>query len=59
MFDDSIIQDIAAEQEQDMREVGVTMAAWGYRTKRYGEGEKTAKSRARGLKTREDDDRRP
>lgn len=29
MFDDSIIQDTAAEKEQDMREVGVTMAAWG------------------------------
>lgn len=28
-YDDSIIQDVAAEKEQDMREVGVTMAAWG------------------------------
>lgn len=32
-----------------MREVGVTMAAWGYRAKWYGEDEKTAKARARGL----------
>lgn len=30
-FDDSIIQDTAAEKEQDMREVGVTMSAWEYR----------------------------
>lgn len=49
MFDDSIIQDTAAEKEQDMREVGVTMAAWGHRAKWYGEDEKTAKARARGL----------
>ena len=28
MFDDSIIQDTAAEKEQDMREVGVAMTAW-------------------------------
>ena len=28
-YDDSIIQDTAAEKEQDMCEVGVTMAAWG------------------------------
>ena len=32
-----------------MREVGVIMAAWEYRVKRYGEDEKTAKDRARGL----------
>lgn len=48
-YDDSIIQDVAAEKEQDMREVGVTMAAWEYRQKWYGEDEKTAKARARGL----------
>ncbi|MDO4807925.1 MAG: hypothetical protein Q4A07_11855 [Coriobacteriales bacterium] len=48
-FDDSIIQDTAAEKEQDMREVGVTMGAWEYRAKWYGEDEKTAKARARGL----------
>ena len=58
-YDDSIVQDTAAEKEQDMREVGVTMAAWEYRQKWYGEDEKTAKSRARDLKTREDDERRP
>ncbi len=48
-FDDSIIQDTVAEKEQDMREVGVTMNAWEYRVKWYGEDEKTAKARARGL----------
>ena len=49
MFDDSIIQDVAAEKAQDMAEVGVTMNAWEYRAKWYGEDEKTAKARARGL----------
>ena len=49
MFDDSIIQDTATEKEQDMREVGVTMAAWGDRAKWYGEDEKTAKARAQEL----------
>lgn len=49
-YDDSIIQNVAAEKEKDMREVGVTMAAWGYRAKWYGEDERTAKARARGLK---------
>ena len=58
-YDDSIIQDTAAEKAQDMAEVGVTMHPWEYRQKWYGEDEKTAKSRARGLKTREDDERRP
>ena len=48
-YDDSIVQDTAAEKEQDMREVGVTMNAWEYRQKWYGEDEKTAKARARGL----------
>lgn len=45
-YDDSIVQDTAAEKEQDMREVGVTMAAWEYRAKWYGEDEKTARARA-------------
>lgn len=45
-YDDSIIQDTAAEKEQDMREVGVTMAAWGYRVKWYGEEESVARARA-------------
>lgn len=49
MYDDSIIQDVAAEKAQDMAEVGVTMHAWEYRVKWYGEDEKTAKARARGL----------
>ena len=46
MYDDSIIQDVAAEKAQDMAEVGVTMNAWEYRAKWYGEDEKTAKARA-------------
>ncbi|WP_417118860.1 hypothetical protein [Olsenella phocaeensis] len=50
MFDDSIVTDTAAEKAQDMAEVGVTMNAWEYRVKWYGEDEKTAKARARGLK---------
>ncbi len=45
-FDDSIIQDTAAEKEQDMREVGVAMAAWEYRSKWYGEEESVARARA-------------
>ena len=49
MFDDSIIQDVAAEKAQDMAEVGVTLNAWEYRMKWLGEDEKTAKARARGL----------
>lgn len=48
-YDDSIIQDVAAEKAQDMAEVGVTMNAWKCRQKWYGEDEKTAKARARGL----------
>lgn len=48
-YDDSIIQDVAAEKAQDMAEVGVTMAAWEYRAKWYGEDEKTARFRARGI----------
>ncbi len=45
-YDDSIIQDTAAEKEQDMREVGVTMAVWEYRAKWYGEEESVARARA-------------
>lgn len=45
-FDDSIIQDTAAEKEQDMREVGVTMSAWEYRMRWYGEEESVARERA-------------
>ena len=45
-FDDSIIQDMGAEKARDMREVGVTMAAWEYRVRWYGEDEKTARARA-------------
>ena len=49
VFDDSIVQDTDAEKQRDMREVGVTMAVWEYRTKWYGEDEATAKERARGI----------
>lgn len=45
-FDDSIIQDTAAEKEQDMREVGVTMGTWEYRMRWYGEEESVARTRA-------------
>lgn len=45
-FDDSIIQDTDAEKARDMREVGVTMAAWEYRMRWYGEDEKTARAHA-------------
>ncbi len=45
-FDDFIIQDTAAEKEQDMREVGVTMSAWEYRMRWYGEEESVARTRA-------------
>ena len=52
-YDDSIIQDVAAEKEQDMREVGVTMNAWEYRMKWYGEDEETAKERVGDFKKAE------
>ena len=42
MLDDSIVTDTAAENEQDMLEVGVTMQPWEYRCKWYGEDEPTA-----------------
>lgn len=45
-FDDSIIQDTAAEKAQDMQEVGVTMGAWEYRMRWYGEEESVARARA-------------
>ena len=45
-YDDSIIQDTAAEKAQDMAEVGVTMAAWEYRCRWYGEDEAVARARA-------------
>ena len=48
-YDDSIIQDTVAEKAQDMAEVGVTMNAWEYRTKWYGEDEKAAKVRTNEL----------
>lgn len=46
MYDDSIIQDTAAEKAQDMAEVGVTLNAWEYRMKWLGEDETTARKRA-------------
>ena len=48
-FDDSIITDTAAEKEQDMREVGVTMAVWEYRHKWYGEDEAKVKEMASSI----------
>lgn len=56
LFDGSIISDTAAEKAQDMAEVGVTMHAWEYRMKWYGEDEKTAKARADGLKDKQSED---
>ena len=49
LFDDSIISDTAAVKAQDMAEVGVTMHAWEYRMKWYGEDAKAAKARAQAL----------
>lgn len=49
MFDDSIIQDVSAEKAQDMAEVGVTMNAWEYRAKWYGEDGPTVRSRAENI----------
>lgn len=46
LFDDSIITDTAAEKEQDMREVGITMAPFEYRMKWYSEDEPTARRMA-------------
>ena len=51
-FDDSIIQDTAAEKEQDMKEVGVTMSAWEYRMRWYGEEESIARARAAEVGTK-------
>ncbi len=45
-YDDSIVQDVAAEKEQDMREVGVSMAAWEYRRQWYSGEEADARARA-------------
>ncbi|MDN0056573.1 hypothetical protein [Collinsella ihumii] len=43
-FDDSIVQDTAAEKKQDMAEVAAgLMQAWEYRVKWYGEDEETAR----------------
>ena len=45
-FDDSIIQDTAAEKAQDMAEVGVTLNPFEYRMRWMGEDEATARARA-------------
>ena len=50
-FDDSIIQDTAAEKAQDMQEVGVTMNAYEYRMRWMGEDEATARARAAEIGT--------
>jgi hypothetical protein len=50
-YDDSIIQDTAAEKEQDMKEVGVTLSPWEYRMRWYGEEESIARARAAEIGT--------
>ena len=50
-YDDSIVQDTAAEKEQDMKEVGVTMSVAEFRMKWYGEDEATARARASEIGT--------
>ena len=45
-FDDSIVQDTAAEKAQDMQEVGVTLNPYEYRMRWMGEDEATARARA-------------
>ena len=50
-FDDSIVQDTDAEKARDMKEVGVTMAAWEYRVRWYGEEEGVARARAAEIGT--------
>ena len=57
MYEDSIIQDVAVEKAQDTVEVGVTMNAWEYRAKWYGEDEKTAKAQERGQKQNKDSEK--
>lgn len=47
-FDDSIITDTETEKKQDLSEVGVTLNAWEYRVKWYGEDEETAKANVPG-----------
>lgn len=53
-FDDSIIEDTATEKANDLAEVGVTMNAWEYRAKWYGEDEETAKANVPGATTAPD-----
>lgn len=50
-FDDSIIQDTAAEKAQDMAEVGITLNPWEYRMRWLGEDEATARARAAEIGT--------
>ncbi|MBP3883983.1 MAG: hypothetical protein J6D54_03470 [Olsenella sp.] len=50
-FDDSIIQDTAAEKAQDMSEVGVTLNPFEYRMRWYSEDEQTARARAAEIGT--------
>ncbi|ANE22421.1 hypothetical protein AAY81_03990 [Denitrobacterium detoxificans] len=47
-FDDSIIQDTAAEKAQDMAELNVTLNPWEFRMKWYGEDEATARANVPG-----------
>ena len=51
LFDDSIIQDTAAEKAQDMAEIAAgLLRPWEYRVKWLGEDEKTAKARAKDFR---------
>ncbi|MEY8460129.1 hypothetical protein AALA69_03245 [Eggerthellaceae bacterium 24-137] len=43
-FDDSIIQDTAAEKAQDLAELDLTLNDWEYRMKWYNEDEETARA---------------
>ena len=51
MSTEDTIQDTAAKKERDMREVGVTMGAWEYRMRWYGEEESVARARAAEIGT--------
>lgn len=50
-YDDSIIQDTAAEKAQDMAEAGATLNPWEYRMRWLGEDESTARARAAEIGT--------
>ena len=55
-FDDSIIQDTAAEKSQDLAELDLTLNDWEYRMKWYNEDEETAKANVPRAQNVEPDD---